>query len=230
MKLHACVVVAGLLIASSVRADMLGPGEKGVKLTIQVDATGVPADKVLIIDHTFRGADIVTPGGVSELEWHPLGGEMQIKLIAKSEADKLAPLRAGLEREKIAPITAKAVACGPTFPGVRTIPDSSPADEARIVVRAGVTGDACTAELVRTDYFDKDGKPVAAPGDSAIPPPAPPVRKPAPAPEPAPAKPDPAPATTPAPATSGCNSASTSLPPLGLAALALGLLLRRRRR
>lgn len=224
--------MVGLLFATGARADMLGPGEKGVKLMVQVDAT-VPADKVLIIDHTFRGADVVTPGALTRLEWHPLGGEMQVKMIARAEADKLAPLREKLEREAIAAIVGKAVSCtGKSFPGVRTISDTSPAEEARLIVTASVTGDTCTAELTRTDYVDKDGKPVSAPGNTDIPPPAPPT--PPAKVEPAPVKTD---AKSSAPAkpeaakteSGGCASIAADQPTAGLALLCLGLLLRRRR-
>lgn len=232
MKLRAGIMVIGLLWSTTASADMLGPGEKGVKLSIQVDAT-VPAGKTLILANTFRGADIITPGAVTPVEWHPLGGDLQIKLLATAEADKLPPLRE--RRDDVKPITDKATACGAAFPGVRTISDTSPASEVRWTFRATVNGDACTAELVRMDYLDPAGTAVAAPGNTNIPPPTPPsiqspptkTETPPPAtPEP-PVKADaPKPEATKAEA-SGCNIAT---PPIGgLGVILVGLLLRRRR-
>lgn len=223
-------MVVGCLVATTARADMIGPGLKSVKLSIQVDAT-VPDGKALILANTFRGADLVVPNTVTPVEWHPLGGDLQIRLLARSEADKIPPLRDKLDRNSVAPIAAKGVVCGPAFAGVRTISDTSPAAEVRWTYRATVTGDTCSAELVRTDYLDKDGKVVPAPGNTDIPPPSLPDVKAAPDPKDAAAKTDapvkaePAP---PAPASSGCRT--TGVPPAGLGVLIVGLLLRRRRR
>jgi len=234
MKLRAGIMVIGLLGSTTARADLLGPGEKGVKLSIQVDAT-VPAGKTLILANTFRGADLIKPGTVTPVEWHPMGGDLQIKLLATAEADKIPPLREKLEREGVKPIADKATACGAAFPGVRTISDTSPASEVRWTFRATVNGDACTAELVRMDYLDPAGKVVAAPGNTNIPPPTPPsiqalptkTETPPPtSPEP-PIKADaPKPEATKTEA-SGCNMAT---PPIGgLGVILIGLLLRRRR-
>jgi len=227
MQLRASIVAIGWLWATTASADLLGPGEKGVKLSIQVDGT-VPAGKTLILANTFRGADLITPNTVSKVEWHPMGGEMQLRLLASAEADKIPALREKLDRDGIKPISDKGKACGAAFRGVRTISDTNPAEEVRWTFTATITGDDCKAELVRTDYLDGAGKPVAAPGNTDIPPPSPPA--------PAPAKAEPAkvetpaatPAKTDAPKTeSGCNIAAPA--PAGLVVL-FALLLRRRRR
>lgn len=234
MKLRAALMMLVCLGATAVRADMLGPGEKGVKLSIQVDAT-VPAGKTLILANTFRGADVLAANAVTPIEWHPLGGDLQIKLVATAEADRLAPLRDNLDRDAIKPIAAKALACGAPFPGVRTISDRSPADEVRWTYRATITGATCSAELVKTEYLDAAGKPVTAPGNTDIPPPSPPDIKPA-EPREAPARPE-APKldppqrtepqkTEPQKTESGCRLAA---PSSGLGVLLLALTLRRRR-
>lgn len=230
MQLRASIVAIGWLWATTASADMLGPGQKGVKLSIQVDAT-VPAGKTLILVNTFRGADLVAPNAVNKVEWHPMGGDMQLRLLASAEADKIPPLREKLDRDGVKPIADKGKACGAAFPGVRTISDTSPAEEVRWTFRASITGDDCKAELVRTDYLDGAGKPVAAPGNTDIPPPSPPDVTPAPSKE-APAKVE-APAKTEAKAdapkteASGCSVAAPA--PAGLVLLGL-LALRRRRR
>jgi hypothetical protein len=225
MKLRAGVTAIVWLWSTTASADALGPGEKGVKLSIQVDAT-VPAGKTLILANTFRGADLITPGGVTPVEWHPMGGDLQIKILAAAEADKIRPLREKLDRDGVKPIADKATACGAAFPGVRTLVNSS-ASEVRLTLRATVTGDACTAELVRTEYLDPAGEPVAAPGNTNIPPPTPPsIQTPPTTPDP-PVKADaPKPEATKTEA-SGCNI--STMPLGGLGVILVGLLLRRRR-
>jgi hypothetical protein len=235
-----------LLITSSARADMLGPGEKSVSLSIRVDAT-VPAGKTLVLANSFRGADIIKPGEVQKVEWHPLGGAMQLRMIDSKDIARIEAARANLERDKVLPIVNAGPACGEAFPGVRTLPESSPADEVRWTFRAKITGKRCEATLASTEYFDKDGKavdpaataPTAADMREPIPPPrapgappeAPPAgpevmhpAPPAPAPPPAPAS---APAPTPAPASGGCHIGDDA--PLSGVALALLLVTRRRR-
>jgi MYXO-CTERM domain-containing protein len=229
MKLGAGIVVVGCLVATTARADMIGPGEKSVKLSIQVDAT-VPAGKALIIANTFRGADIVVPNTVTPVEWHPLGGDLQIKLVAKAEADKLPPLRENLDRDAIKPIAAKGVDCGPAFAGIRTISDSSPATSVRWTYRVTIDGDKCSSERVRMEYLDKDDKAVAAPGTTDIPPPSPPDVKAAPTKaEPAKTEPPAKAEAAPKAAAGGCGCTTTTAPTAGLGVFVLGLLLRRRR-
>jgi len=224
MHLRTSIVAIGWLWATTASADMLGPGEKGVKLSIQVDGA-VPAGKTLILVNTFRGADLITPNTVSKVEWHPMGGEMQLRLLASAEADKITPLRDNLDRDGVKPIADKGKACGAAFPGVRTISDENPAEEVRWTFTATITGDDCKAELVRTEYLDGAGKLVAAPGNTDIPPPSPPDLKAVPT-KVEPAKVEPAKVDAPKTESSGCTVAAPA--PAGLIVL-FALLLRRRR-
>lgn len=226
------VLATLLLLPLTARADILPPGEKGVKLSIHVDAT-VPAGKALILDHTFRGADIITPGATQEVEWHPLGGPMQLRLIPADQTRAIEDARANLDRDKVRPIADKGVVCHEPFQGVRTIPEASPAEEVRWTYRVSFDGDKCTAELVHQQYL-KGTEVVPAPTDpNAIPPPTPPATTTPPAPTTPPTKTDaPAPtkaAEAPAPAkAAGCGCDVDGRAP-GLAGLALLVLALRRR-
>mgnify|MGYP000116600957 CR=1 FL=1 len=235
MKLRAGLTAVLFLSSTAAHADMLALGEKGVKLSIQVDAA-VPAGKALILANTFRGADVIPANTATTVEWHPLGGDLQIKLVASADADKLAPLRENLDRDAIKPISAKGIACGAPFPGIRTISETNPAEEVRWTYRATITGNKCSSELVKTEYLDAAGKPVAAPANTDIPPPSPPLIQPVPTKTDEPAKTDTkvvtdtkieAPKAEAPKAESGCRLAAPS-PPLALVML-LGLTLRRRR-
>jgi MYXO-CTERM domain-containing protein len=225
-----------MLVPLAARADMLPDGQKGVKLSIHVDAT-VPAGKALILDHTFRGADVIAAGTTQKVEWHPMGGPMQLRLIAADKTKDIEAAREALDRDKIRPIADAGVVCHEPFQGVRTIPDASPAEEVRWTYRVTVAGDKCTAELVHQQYLKGDGTVVDAPTDpSAIPPPTPPSSPTPPAPTkaadaPAPAKtPEPAAPAAPAPKAAGCGCDVEDGSPglVGLAALALVLVRRRR--
>lgn len=221
-----------VFVPFAARADILPPGEKGVKLSIHVDAT-VPAGKALILDRTFRGADVITPGADQKVEWHPLGGPMQLRLIPADKTKDIEAAREALDRDKVRPIADAGVVCHDPFQGVRTIPDASPADEVRWTYRVTFDGDKCTAELVHQQYLKSDGTVVDAPTDpSAIPPPTPPT-SPAPtkaADPPANAPVPPAAPATPAPKAAGCGCDTGDGAP-GLAGLAaLALVLGRRRR
>jgi uncharacterized protein (TIGR03382 family) len=227
MKLRVVAVCMCCLFApASARADMIGPGEKSVKSSIVVDAT-VPAGKALVLANTFQGADTVTPGAVAQVSWHPLIGDgLQLRLVDRATADKLAPLREGLDRDKITALLKDAIACGPAFPGVRTISDKSPAEEVRWTFKATVADKACTAELLRTEYLDAGGKVVSPPvPDGDIPPP-----KPLTTAEPAKAEPakTEAPKTEAPKAESGCSTTGPAAP-AGLVLVGLALLRRRRR-
>jgi MYXO-CTERM domain-containing protein len=228
-----------LFVPFVARADMLPEGYKGVKLSIHVDAT-VPAGKALILDHTFRGADVIVPGTTQQVEWHPLGGPMQLRLIPADKTKTIETARTNLDRDAVRPIADAGAVCHEPFQGVRTIPDTSPAEEVRWTYRVTVDGDKCTAELVHQQYLSKTGEVVEKPADpNAIPPPTPiaPPAPPAPtkvadAKTDAPAKTDAAPTKTAdssAPKAAGCGCDVDGQAP-GLAALALvGLALRRRR-
>lgn len=225
-----------LLLADSARADMLGPGEKGVALSIRVDAA-LPAGKTLVLTGTSSAVDILRTGEVQKIEWHPLGGALQLRLIDTRVVARLAEARANIERDRALPTVPDGPACGEAFSGVRTLPESSPADEVRWNFRVTLAGKRCDATLVSTEYFAGDGKPVdpaaTAPTAADLREPIPPPRPPDAPPEAPPALASPqvvAPATpppAPAPASGGCHiGEATSLPALWLALL---LVARRRR-
>jgi len=236
------------LVAGAARADMLGEGEKGVKLSIHVDAK-VPAGKLLIVANTFRGADIVRPGEDQEIEWHPLRGAMQLKLIAADKGPKLTELRERLDSQEAQKLVAAGIACAPPFDGVRTISDTLVAEEIRWSFEVSFAGAGCKAKLLRTDYLDKarvvvdaratlptaaDMPDVLAPPAPVVPKPTTPATAPVPAPVTAPASTPATPAKPPAsaPATSGGCAVGTDggsgVRSLGV--LALVVLVGRRRR
>jgi hypothetical protein len=229
-----------LLLAGSARADMLPEGEKGVALSIRVDAE-VPAGKALVLINTFRGADIIKPNEVQKVEWHPLAGAMQLRVIDKTKAAAIEAARENLDRDKVQPLIKSAIACGETFQGIRTIAETSPAEEVRWNFRVSIAGRHCNATLASTEYFDKAGKvvdpkataPTAEDMREPIPPPKPPgapADPPPPVAAPPPAAPAPPapPAKPAAPAnTGGC---SVGEPVAAVPGLLLALLLLRRRR
>jgi MYXO-CTERM domain-containing protein len=244
MRTPLALVAAGLaLTAGTAHADLLPDNHKGLTLSIQVDAE-LPAKKRLVLANTFRGAMVIEAGEVQKVDWHPSGGEMELVLVDAGQAAKIAALRDGdgFDREGIAAIVAKGTSCGESFRGVRTIPDSSPAEELRWVYRVSVSGDGCEATQERQVYLDGDGgeveDSVAAPRvrrDGALADPPDPKPEPASAAEPAAeeavAK---AGMATPSPAAKGgcgCVSdpaGSGGAGGLALAALVLGVGRRRR--
>ncbi len=206
----ASVVLCMSLVPGAAAADMLGPGEKGVRLSIHVDAT-VPAGKVLVLVNTFRGADIIKPGEDQQIEWHPLRGALQLKLIALAETSKLEAYREALDSEKAVALVASGVVCAPPFDGVRTISDTLIAEEIRWTYDVTFAGAGCKATLARTEYLDAGRKvvdPKATQPTAAemanVPTPTPP---PPPAPVAAASAPANAPATPAGPpeAASACN-------------------------
>lgn len=233
--------LAVLLLPLAARADILPDGHKGVALSIRVDAQ-VPSGKALVLANTFEGGTLIVPGTDQKVSWHPLGGEMQLRLVAAGDGDKIKTAGADLDRDKIKPLLDAAAVCAPPFAGVRTIVDTSPAVEVRWTWRATIDGDKCSAELVKQEYLDATGKAVPAPGPEEPPrpvnapladPPRPadapsPTTPPAPAPAPAPVKAEGPPAAKAQESASGCDAGGSA--PGGLAGLALVCLLRRRRR
>ena len=152
--------LAVALLAGAARADILPDGHKGVKLSIRVDAE-VPAGKALILAHTFRAIDVIQPGTVAQVEWHPMGGQMVIMTVpATSLTSKVEEQRKSLEREPLEAIAKGGTPCHGGFDGVRTVPISAPADEVRWNYKVTFSGDACTATLAKMEFFDKTGKPV----------------------------------------------------------------------
>ncbi len=238
MKTAAVVAFALVVVGSAARADVLPPNAKGVTLSIRVDAQ-VPAGKLLIIANTFRGADIVKPNGVEPLEWHPLGGSMQIMMVGASEAKGIDEARKSFDRDAFTALKKRASVCGPVFDGVRTLPDTSPADEVRWTWSVTFAGGKCSAKLVSQSFLDKSGNAVdpdggaPAPANASAATTAPPPPLPAPPPPPAQAVPAPAPAPPPAaPSKSGCGACDVGHAPAGgaPALLLLAPLLWRRRR
>ncbi len=177
-------VLAGMTIAGPARADILPPGAKGVRLSIQVEAE-LPKGKALALARTFRGAMVIEPGTAQEVEWHPLGGDLRLWMIDASATKKFKSLRADMKRDELNAIVERGVACHEAFPGVRTIPEDSPESELRWVYKVAFTGESCAATLERTEKLDADGKVLpapeaATPATPATPTPPPPPIKPAP--------------------------------------------------
>src|SRR5690606_9454463 len=100
----------------------------------------VPAGKALILANTFRGADVITPGEVQKVEWHPLGGQMQLRLVDAADTATLLAAREDLDRDTIRPIADKAAKCGDEIEGVRTVPEDEPYDEVRWSYRVTFDG------------------------------------------------------------------------------------------
>lgn len=238
--LSTALVLAALTLASlDARADMLPPNHKGVKLSVKVETSAeVPASKRLILANTFEGADVVRPGEVLPVNWHPMGGDMQLRLIDAATVAKIEPLRAELDRDAITRLVDPSPPCGDAFRGVRTISEQSSAEEVRWTIGVTIEGEACSAKILRMDYLNAAGEQVSTP------PGAPPGTPPEPKVDPSanqtpPAEADdapPAPATTPPPTSSdakaagcGCRSDEGEATGLGLLGLLLGALRRRRR-
>lgn len=225
------VVLATFLVPVAAHADMVPNGYKAVQLKIHVDAA-LPADKALVLAGTFEGATVITPATEQKISWHPLAGEMQLRVVPADKVEAIQTAAKALERDTIKPIVDAGLACGPSFAGVRTIPDTSPAVAVRWSYRASVSGEACNADLVKQEYLDDKGDPVEAPaapedsGPKSAPLAGPPSAPPAP---PAPAKvPDGPP--VPSKPASGCGCDVDAPGPDALAGLALALLAFRRRR
>jgi len=206
-----------LLVATTARADELGPGEKGVRLLLRVEAE-VPADRALILNNTFQGADEVTPGQEMPISWSPARGDLQLATIDTSEAAKLPALRAAFDFDAIDVIRGRAVGCGGAFAGVRTLPETSPAATIRWTFRVGFNGAACKAEKIGVEYLDGSGK-VVDPGKVEREPPiTPPELQAASAKEPVKAETKADAAANPPATGGGCNVAGSGA---GLAGLVL---------
>ncbi len=204
------IVLLGTSVAS---ADVIPSGRKSVRLSIRVDAPGVPAGKVLVLAHTFRGADRIVPGQVAKVDWHPMGGAMQLVAVDSGAADKLAALQKDMNREAANAITDAGEKCGKPFQGVRTVPDTMTADEIRWVYRVSFSPQGCAADLVRTEYLAEDGTLVEAEGgDVPETPPSVSAEPSAPTPAPAPSQ------AAPPPAKSGCGACTATRAPLPLGA------------
>jgi MYXO-CTERM domain-containing protein len=223
------------LVSASASADLVPNGFKSVRLSIQVDAQ-VPEGRTLVLANTFRGADVLTTGGVEQVEWHPMGGEMRVVSLSAEAAKEIAKLSGpGADRDAMKQLLAKGQDCSKPFAGVRTLPDSNPADEVRWRFRISFKGDSCQTDEFATQYLSKDGKVVGTGADDTKKPTTP--AAPAAVAPGAASKPEApqAPAPQVQPTKSGCGSCSVGAPQLGdqwsaLAMFAFGLALSRRRR
>lgn len=238
--LSTALVLAALTLASlDARADMLPPNR--VKLSVKVETSAeLPASKKLILANTFVGADVIRPGEVLPVNWHPMGGDMQLRLIDAAMVAKIEALRAELDRDAITRLVGPSPPCGDAFRGVQTISEQSTAEEVRWTIDVTIEGESCSAEIRRMDYLDAAGEQVPTP--LGAPPGTPPEPKAdPPASEAAPAEADDAPAasapaTTPPPTSSddkaagcGCRADEGEAAGLGLLGLLFGALCRRRR-
>lgn len=171
--LRVSVALALLLVSPGVFADMIGPGYKPAKGSIQVSAT-LPKDKALLLGNTFEGATPVASGTPIQVSWHPLHGKLELVLADTSQLEALKSLPSGEGRlEKLHKLTTP---CSEPFEGVRTLKISEPYDEVRWYYDVKVEGDKCTGTLTRTAYLS-DGEeistdaavPVAEPSASVVP-------------------------------------------------------------
>jgi MYXO-CTERM domain-containing protein len=239
--LSTALVLAALTLSSvDARADVLPPNHKGVKLSVKVEPSAeVPASKQLILTNTFEGADVVRPGEVQPVNWHPMGGDMQLRLIDAAMVAKIEPLRAERDRDAITQLVEPSPTCGDEIRGIRTISEQSSAEEVRWTIAVTIEGEECSAEIRRMDYLDAAGEQVPTP--MGAPPGTPPEPRAAQPPSEATPADDspaaPAPATTPQPTSSddkaagcGCRADEGEAAGLGLLGLLFGALRRRRRR
>jgi MYXO-CTERM domain-containing protein len=158
------VLAAASLLAGAARADVLAEGQKGVRLSIQVQAD-VPPGKKLILAHTFRVLDVLQPDAPARVEWHPFGGAMQIMSVPAASIDaKVEEQRQNQERGALEKIVAAGQPCHEPFKGYRSVPLEALADEIRWVYRVAFSGEICTATLLRMELYDKEGKAVDATG------------------------------------------------------------------
>lgn len=242
MKVTHAALVAGALSALALastagRADVLPPGAKGVKNSVAIEGK-LPPGKALLVANTFYGATRTLPGGSVEVAWHPLSGPMRLFLVDAAVAAKVPAVGNVDHAKELKEAAETGVACSDEFSGTRTIPETEPADEIRLVFQVEATATACKAKVIRTEYYAKDGKPVAgldggpAPkSSSAGNPPA--SASPSAAPEAASSASPSTPNTTPRAGCASCSVASVPSssqgPLLGLA-LAAALAVRKKTR
>lgn len=143
-------------------ADLLPEGAKSVKLAIRVDGD-VPAGQTIVLGHTFRGLDVIKPGATAPVEWHPLGGDLQLAAVASSAImANVEQLRQDLQRNELFAVLKQGKPCHPEFAGIRTVPRSAPADMVQWNFRVSFENGNCTAMLTSMQFFDKAGAEVAA--------------------------------------------------------------------
>lgn len=150
-----------ILTSQDIRADMIPSGEKAVKSFIRVEAE-VPSGQTLLLGHTFQGIDVITPGVVAQVDWHPLGGLMQIVAVPSSSVmANVEQARKNPDRRPLLALFQQGKPCHEPFAGFRTVPKSAPADVIRWNYKVTFVGDACKATLVSMEFFDESGKSVA---------------------------------------------------------------------
>lgn len=149
-----------ILTSQDIRADMVPTGENAVKSSIRVEAD-VPPGQTLLLGHTFRGLDLIEPGKVAPVEWHPMGGLMQIAVVPSSAVANVEELRQKIDRRSLTAIFQQGKTCHEPFAGFRTVPISAKAREIRWNYKVTFVGDVCKATLVAMEFFDEFGNPVA---------------------------------------------------------------------
>lgn len=148
------------LFAGAARGDLLPDGYRPVELSIHVEAD-VPAGQALILAHTFRAIDVIRPGAVARVEWHPSAGRMVLMSVpASSLTGKVEEQRQSLDRKPLQEIEKSGKPCHAGFDGIRTVPVSAPAEEVRWNYKVTFTAEGCTATLTSMAFFDSSGKPV----------------------------------------------------------------------
>ncbi len=136
-----------ILTSQDIRADMVPTGENAVKSSIRVEAD-VPPGQTLLLGHTFRGLDLIEPGKVAPVEWHPMGGLMQIAVVPSSAVANVEELRQKIDRRSLTAIFQQGKTCHEPFAGFRTVPISAKAREIRWNYKVTFVGDVCKATLV----------------------------------------------------------------------------------
>lgn len=149
--LSASLVVGVSLLAGPAAADIIGPGYKSARSSIQVSGE-VPEDSVLILANTFEGATPLEPGKASEVSWHPLHGDMELVLAKRDALPKLKDLPRSKD-ERWATLRKYTVSCSEPFTGVRTIKISEPYDEVRWYYEATASGEKCSSRRTRTAFL-----------------------------------------------------------------------------
>lgn len=159
--LQAIPLVVAMFAGGDAYADGIPEGYKHVKSTIRVEAD-LPAGQTLILGKTFQGIDMIKPGERAFVEWHPLGGKLQIRAVPSSAVmANVEELRTKLERKDLLELFKKGKPCSEKFDGFRTVPRSAPADVIQWNYKVTFAGDTCKATLVSMEFFDKDGKSVS---------------------------------------------------------------------
>lgn len=162
-------LVLALVASHDARADVISEGYKSVKLSMRVEAD-VPAGQTLLLGHTFRAIDVIKPGATERIEWHPLGGKLQIVSVPSSAVmANVEELRADLKRKELMAVFQQGKPCHEAFSGYRTILRTSPADVIHWNFKVTFAAGGCTATITSMEFFDKEGKAVTGAGIPDLP-------------------------------------------------------------